>query len=63
MSGWGDVKPGDRLTFPDEDVHGVVEAVMLDDDGDPAALVIEMDNGWAVVDLSKCDPPERIGVH
>lgn len=47
---------GERFELAQDDIYGFVDQVVADDDGEPAALVIAMDNGkWASVDLSKID--------
>lgn len=44
---------GERFELAEEGIFGVVTDVINDRDDDPAAIVVQMDNGgWASVDLS-----------
>lgn len=52
------VRVGDPISYEDADegcIHGIVDSIELDPDGDPAVAVIRCYDGtWATLDLREC---------
>lgn len=55
----GNIDVGQDFRITNEGVYGKVTDIFYDQDGFPAACVLELaDGGYAAVDLSKCSPTD-----